>query len=138
MDERRGERLGWTGGLIGGSVWLIVAGLGLLADGRVFPGLAALGAFALVVGFVRYLAPWRHPLTPVWKLYLPFVAFMLLAFQVAVGFETSAVSSPPGPAWMPYQLAFFLLMPLAFFGNKRWADRSAKGDAKPAAVDTLE
>jgi hypothetical protein len=138
MDDRRGEKAGWTWGLIGGSVWLIPAGIGLLADGRVLPGLGALGSFVLVAGLARYLAPWRHPYTPFWKLFLPFVGFMLLALQVALNFDVSIVSDAPVLGWLPYQLAFFLLMPLAFFGNKRWADRSGKKDAKPMHVDMLD
>jgi hypothetical protein len=65
MVERRGEKLGWTLGLLGGSLWMIPASTLLLWSGRITFGLGGLCLFALTVASCVYLAPWEDRELPV-------------------------------------------------------------------------
>ena len=79
MNDRRGEKLGWTLGMLGSTAWMFI-----LAPCAFFAGEWRIGAFALAAGLcvvvlVIQLAPWKHPTTRFWKLLLPPVAVMILA-----------------------------------------------------------
>ena len=60
MAERKGEKIGWTWGWIGGFLWVPILGTVFCAQGKLAAGVVGLLFFGLVVGVVWALSPWRH------------------------------------------------------------------------------
>jgi hypothetical protein len=122
MKNRRGEKLGWTGGLLGGTVWMFIfAAYGFLGGDWRF-GAVALGGGLCVVGLVIHLAPWKHPTTRYWKLFLPPVAVMILTAGVIVicwGHGLSPLN------WVPALLCIFIPLLVPDIRGKRWEDGNA-------------
>jgi len=122
MKDRRGEKLGWTLGLLGGTAWMFI-----LAACEFFAGDWRVGAFALgaglcVVGLVIQLAPWKHPTTRFWKLFLPPVAVIILAASVLVIW---AGGLPPSEWALDLLLVFVLPLLLHGIAWHRWEDGNA-------------
>ncbi len=132
MNDRGKEKLGWTFGLLGGTVWMFI-----LAAVAFFAGEWRVGAFALAaglcaVGLVIHLAPWKHPTTRFWKLYLPPVAVMILAASVLVFWAGHGL----GPSeWVPGLLIGLWPLLLPAIGWRRWADGSAGQKATPGETE---
>ncbi len=132
-DERRSQRLGWTLGFGGGSIWMIGPVLGAFAFGAYRLGLLSLAMLLLNLALIVYLSPWKHPNVPLWKLYFPIVAFQLVwASAVITMYEWYGGQSEglPPMTW----LAVFL--PLLIFGRQRWDQSAAR--PKPVAASFEE
>ncbi len=135
VKARRGEKLGWTGGMLGGTAWMfLLAAFAFLAgEWRIGASVLALGLS--VVGLVIHLAPWRHPATRFWKLFLPPVAVMILAVSVLVTWAGHGLS--PSETWTTL---CFLLVPfwpllLPQIGGRRWEDGNAGKKVVPADAE---
>jgi len=122
--NRRGEKLGWTWGWIGGFVWLPILGTLWVLNGQMLQGISAFTAF--VVGCIAtvFCAPWRHPRTPYWKLLLPVyavlfaaIALMLLLYPGA----TRQIGLNVGNLF----LLLPMLLPFVTLGRRRWEDATA-------------
>lgn len=118
--ERKGERIGWTWGWIGGFLWVAIIGLIFLAQGKFAAGSAGLLIFLLIVWATRHFAPWRHPSTPYWQLMgVQYALFLVSAAWAIWAFGGLAVLAVDG--WMPLWLAP-LFLPIIINGRKTWAD----------------
>lgn len=123
-DDRRGERLGWTLGWMGGFLWVAVLAAVTLARGR--PGAAAAGLALLAAGMalVVLLGPWRHPATPYWKLMLPIYAVFFAAVAWAVWVFAAAWRRDLG-GWNAF-LVLPILLPFGTIGRRRWRDHEPR------------
>ena len=75
--------MGW----IGGFLWVTVVGLVFLVQGKIVQGGAGLLVFVVAIWTTHYFAPWHHPTTPYWRLYLgPYLLFLLTIVWAAWGF----------------------------------------------------
>lgn len=130
-DPRRGQRLGWYGGLLGGSLWMVAPVVAGFASGHAWFGSVALVAAVAVVAMVFALAPWRHPAVRFWKLILPIVAVQLV---VALG--TAAVLEPykPGHLRVVFQFSVLILTPMLVVGRQCWVDGEPKPNAPASRV----
>jgi hypothetical protein len=132
MNNRRGEKLGWTLGLLGGTIWMfIMAAYGLFGGNWRFGAIALAGGLC-VVGLVFHLAPWKHPTTQYWKLYLPPVAVMILTAAVLV------IGFGPGLShinWLPGFLCCFLPLLVPNIRGRRWQDGNASKKISPVQED---
>jgi hypothetical protein len=122
MNDRRGEKLGWTVGMLGGTAWMFI-----LAPCAFFAGEWRIGGFALaagfcVVGLVIHLAPWKHPSTRLWKLFLPPVGVMILTASVLAIWVRHGL---PPSEWAPGLLVGLLALLLPGIGWRRWEDGNA-------------
>ena len=123
MRQRRGEKVGWIAGWLGGFLWLCLLSVLWLVLGRITDGVLGLVLFAAAVAAVLALAPWKHPETRYWKLMLPIYVILVAAAGLCVwcvgGFGKLGLS--------PWSL--FLLMPLlipfATTGARCWKDGDA-------------
>ncbi len=116
-ETRRGEKIGWTVGWLGGFLWLLILSGVWLADGRV--GVAVFGVVLFVgaVGCIVFLAPWHHPRTAYWKLMLP----IYLLFFVAVAMTVAVMGRRTlGLSWWSVLWLLPILLPFATIGSKRW------------------
>ena len=129
MKNRRGEKLGWTFGLLGGTVWMFVLAASGLFGGNWRFGVVALVGGCCVVGLVIRLAPWKHPTTQFWKLFVPPLALMILTAGVLLsgwGHGLSLVDWTPGLLL----IVFPLLIP--DIRARRWEDGDACKKVIPA------
>lgn len=126
---RRGERLGWTWGWIGGFIWVAVLSLVFLVQRKVGPGLVGVLLTGAAVGIVLFVAPWRYPKTPYWKLMLgPYGMFFLaIAWAVwAFGGHESLDLNGWNLLWLIPALS-----PFGLLSNKRWEDSSGSPKEPP-------
>jgi len=70
MVDRRGEKIGWLAGWIGGFSWIAILSIIFMAKGQWASGCVGLLLLLAAWSTVVYLSPWRHPKTPYWKLML--------------------------------------------------------------------
>ena len=123
MKKRKSEKIGWIGGWLGGFVWLCLLSVLWLVQGRITGGVLALGMFAVAVGAVVALAPWKHPETRYWKLMLPVYALLAasLGLCIWIGLEVDKLGLSP---WS-LMLLMPLLLPFATVGARCWKDGDA-------------
>lgn len=129
MKNRRGEKLGWIFGLLGGTVWMFVlAAYGLFGGNWRF-GAIALGGGLLVVGLLIQLAPWKNPTTRYWKLFLPPIEVMILTAGVLITCWGHGLSTLN---WIPIFLCIFLPFAVSDIRSRRWEDGNGGKNVIPA------
>ncbi len=129
MKNRGGEKLGWTGGMLGGTIWMFILAAYAFFAGEWRIGASVLVAALCVVGLVIQLAPWKHPATRFWKLFLPPVAAMVLAASVLMTWAGHGL--PPSETWttLLFLLVAFWPLLLPKIGGRRWEDGNAGKNA---------
>lgn len=118
--RRRGEKLGWTLGWIGGFIWLAALAVMFLLQARWAPGIIGLLLLALAVAAIVLLAPWRHPEKPYRVLMLgPYAVFFL-----SVAWALWAFGGPAraGLNWWSLLWLTIIVLPLFQAGNKKWKE----------------
>ncbi len=119
-ETRRGEKIGWTAGWLGGFAWVAILAAVFLFRHRPLQGAAGLGLAVLALFAVLRFAPWRHPDTPYWKLMLPVYAVLFLAVAWAVW--AFGGWGAIGLEWWNLSGFLPLLMPLGAVGRRSWND----------------
>lgn len=122
--SRRGEKIGWTWGWIGGFVWLLVLGSLWLLNGQMLQGVCAVAAFAVGCVATVLTAPWRHPRTPYWKLLLPVYIVLFAAIALMLRLYPGAASQF-GINAGNLLLLLPMLLPFVTLGRRRWDDSPA-------------
>ncbi len=130
MATRRGEKIGWTAGWLGGFLWVAALSFLFLFQGKFLPGITGLALFGLAAAAIVALAPWRHPATPYWKL-------MLLPYALFLASAAWAVWSwggPGGAGFHAWNGLWILpaLIPLGSAGRRKWADGEVGPDREGA------
>jgi hypothetical protein len=120
MARRTGEKIGWVAGWSGGFIWVIVLSVIFLIQNKMTQGLLGLLLVGLAAISIVSLAPWRHPLTPYWKLMAPVYLFFFGAVLWAVWAYSDINDS--GLSWWSLVFLFPLLFPLGTMGKKTWND----------------
>ncbi len=119
MDNRGGEKWGWIGGILGGSVWVpAVSGVCLL-HGRVLQCLIGLLLTCVMTAVVLASTPWKHPDTPYWKLMLP----VYVVLFTSIAWALWPYDQEQGISWWSILLLLPLLTPFMTIGRMRWNDR---------------
>lgn len=121
-SRRTGEKVGWTGGWTGGFLWLLILSVVRLVQGRITSGIVGLGLFALAVGAILLLAPWRHPSTRQWKLMLP--VYLVFFASIAWAVWASGGLEQVGLNRWSFFWVLPCLIPLWTAGDRRWEDRN--------------
>jgi len=135
MRDRRGEKLGWTLGMLGGTAWMFIVAACALFAGEWRIGAFALAAGLCVVGLVTYLAPWKHPTTRFWKLFLPPIAVIILAASILMTWAGHVL--PPSETWRNVLFLFVVLWPMLLpsVGRRRWDDGKVGKKVIPAEAE---
>ncbi len=120
MDPRRGEKIGWTGGWLGGFVWVLILSLVFAVQGNWRTALSGLIVVGLAVAAVLFGAPWRHPTTPYWRLML--APYGLFLGSVAWAFLTYGGMAETGFGLMQWLLLLLPLIPLGQHARRTWQD----------------
>lgn len=126
MTNRRGEKIGWTGGWLGGFIWVAILSVVFLVQGQILKGLVGIALTLLAVVTIVSLAPWRFPQTPYWKLMVgPYAMFFL---SIVWGVWSYGGLSALGLSWWNLFLLLPLLFPLGSQSKRTWADGETHPD----------
>ena len=123
--QRRGEKIGWLAGWLGGFIWLAILSLIWLIQGRTVAGIAGMFLFALAVITIHRCSPWRHPATAYIRLMLPIYALLLAAIGLCVWLMEDAGRC--GFKWPSVLALTPAALPLIIAGRRRWND----GESRP-------
>ena len=115
--SRKGEKIGWTVGWIGGFIWILVFAFILFFQGSVIYGVIAFVLFSLATISIIKLSPWKHPDAKYWKLMVPIYSIFLISIifiiYVLNGFDD--LSKIQYGLWI-----FPCLSPIFILRNKKW------------------
>jgi phosphatidylserine synthase len=115
--DRRGEKIGWTGGWIGGFAWVLVFAILWIFQGRLIYGVTAAVLFFLAIISIVKLSPWKYPDTKYWKLMMPIYSI----FLVSVIFIIYALNGFHDLSKIQYGLWLLpCFSPILIMGNKKW------------------
>lgn len=126
---RRGEKLGWSVGWLGAFLWVAVVAVVFLFHNAPGKGVGGLLLFGAAVAVIHVSAPWRHPLTPYWKLVLfPYALFCLSLGWALWAFD--GVRALDLNWWNAFWLIPALL-PLGLLSKRKWAESDPKPGELP-------
>jgi len=114
-----GPRLGWLLGGLGSLLWLPIMAVVWMVKGSL---LLPLIAFAVCLAGVVYLflfAPWRHPTTPIRRIYLGLLGILLAEAVIAILQYRDSITLDQGlllPVLWVFVIPFFSL------GRKSWSE----------------
>lgn len=120
--KRRGMKIGWFIGWLGGFGWYGLLSAYWLFQNKLSEGLIELLIFIISILVIQMATPWKHPDTKYWILMLPlyFLFFSSYIFSVYLigGIEYLGLNritlSPVIPS----------LLPLFIIGNRTWDSKS--------------
>lgn len=123
--NRRGEKIGWIAGWTGGFIWVAILSVVFLCRNKF--GQGALGFLLCLAALAvsLFFAPWRHPLTPYWKLMLAPYGMFFLSIGWAIWSYGSLASL--GFNWWNLLWLVPALSPFGFLSNRKWAEFDAQG-----------
>ncbi len=125
--NRRGEKIGWIGGWLGGFVWVAILSVIFLVQHKCIQGISGLAVVGVAVACIVLFAPWRHPATPYWKLMIP-LYILLFASVVWVIWAFGSAKDSGLTSWN-LLLILPLLIPFGTVGRRKWSD--ANGQTGP-------
>lgn len=129
-QKRTGEKAGWIGGWTGSFIWVIILA-GLLFYRQKFEQ-GLVGTLLILTAFtaVTYYAPWRHPVTPYWKLMLaPYALFFIAMTWAAWSFGGMEAL---GLNWWNLLWLLPALSPFGLLSNRRWTQPSTRSGDESA------
>lgn len=128
-EARYGEKVGWTGGWMGGFLWVLVLSLVFFHQTKSGPALWGLFLCVAAAGAVVSFAPWRHPSTPYWRLMLApygvFLAAVVWAFWAFGGVRNAGLS------WWSLLWLIPVLSPFGMLSRRTWAENGSRHPASP-------
>lgn len=120
--QRTGEKWGWIGGWSGAFIWVLVVSSIVLAHGKVVEGVIGFGLAGAAALAIVFIAPWRFPDTPYWKLMLPVYALLMTSIAWAIwsydGLQTLGINR-----WSVFIL-IPMFLPVAIAGKRTWNSAS--------------
>lgn len=122
--ERRGEKIGWTLGWMGGFIWVAILSVVLLGQHKSVQGVSGMVLYLAACAVSLSVAPWRHPSTRYWKLMLaPYGMFFL-----SIGWAVWSYGglTPLGFNWWNLLWIVPSLSPFGFLNDRRWAESEAQ------------
>lgn len=118
MIDRKGEKIGWIGGWLGGFIWLGLLSVVWLFQNKMSGGILGIVVFTVAIMGIIATAPWKHPNTKYWKLMLPiyllFFISIALCINVYGGFESI------GLKWTAFFWVIPCLIPFITTGRRTW------------------
>jgi hypothetical protein len=120
MGERTGEKLGWSLGWLGGFLWILILSMVFLVQGKRLFGLIGLLLFTVAATIVFFLAPWRYPSAPFWKLIAPL--YMVFFGSIVWAFWVFEPVDGLGLSWWSVVWIMPFLLPFGLMRNRRWND----------------
>lgn len=129
--ERRGEKIGWTAGWIGGFIWVAALSLVFVYQNKFGQGVVGMLVTVAALITIFFFAPWKHPSTPYWKLMAAPYGVFLLAIGWAVwsygGLEHLGLN------WWNFLWIIPALSPFGFLSHRKWAESDDRHADEPEA-----
>jgi len=124
MTSRKGEKIGWTAGWLGGFLWVAALSAIFLFQGKWMAGLTGITLLCAASVSIIFFAPWRYPSLPYWKLliipYGLFFASVAWAVWAYGGIEATGMDE-----WALLWLVP-LLIPFGTLSRRRWSDSDTR------------
>ncbi|MEJ5228279.1 hypothetical protein [Thermodesulfovibrio sp.] len=121
---RKGEKIGWVGGLCGGFLFVPIISIIFLFQNKWTQGLTGLFLTLSISFVILYFVPWRFTKTPYWKLLLPIYGMFILAGLWMLWSFTAFQSYEFKWSDIWWVLWFFLIMLFPIlnknFRNRKW------------------
>jgi hypothetical protein len=114
-----GPKIGWLGGFLGASLWLVILAAVHLVNRDLWGGLLGLFFYLVCLGCIFSLRPWKYPQTPLWKLYTATLAPLLVAAGWFYWREYPLNLSFSG-ILRAVSLLTVLFLPVILHGRKTW------------------
>lgn len=128
MEGRTGEKIGWTGGWIGGFLWVGVLSVVFIYQGKHLQGSLGLSLVCIAFVTIVFFAPWRFPETPYWK--IMFAPYGLFFLSVIWAIWSYGGVESAGLKWWNLLWLLPVLTPWASMSKRKWSDLSVKqGDS---------
>ena len=122
MKNRKGEKIGWIGGWLGGFIWLGLLSAVWIFQNKIINGVLGIILFTVAIIIIFMLAPWKHPNTKYWKLMLPIYSLFFISIFLCIYFYGGLKSA--GLNWMSFFWIIPCLIPFATIGNRKWNDNA--------------
>ncbi|WP_028324886.1 hypothetical protein [Desulfatirhabdium butyrativorans] len=117
--DRKGEKIGWTAGWLGGFIWVLALSLVFLYQGKVAQGLLGILLSGVAIIAILHFSPWRHQTTLYWKLMLAPYGLFFLSIVWAVrsygGLEAIGLN------WWNLLWLIPCLSPFGMLSNRKWS-----------------
>ena len=120
MNMRKGEKIGWTGGWMGGFIWVLALSILFFFQGKVISGLSGLIILVLAVFSILYYSPWRHPSTYYWKLMV--APYLLFLVGVVWSVWSFGGLSDSGLKWWNFLWLLWIVTPAMILSKRRWEE----------------
>lgn len=115
---RKGEKIGWIAGWLGGFSAVLALSIVWLAQGIVGWGVAGLLLFAVAAAAILRLSPWRFPQVRYWKLMAPiYVLFLGSVVLAIVAFDAVSYARTH---WYTFAWILPCFTPLLTMGWRTW------------------
>lgn len=121
MPDRTGEKIGWTAGWMGGFIWVVILSIIFIIQNKTLQGFMGIIIVCIAFAVIILFAPWRHPLTPFWKLMTaPYVIFLVSAAWAIWSYGATIENMDLN--WWNVFLIAPIFIPFATAGKRKWAD----------------
>lgn len=122
--NRKGEKIGWIGGWLGGFIWLGLLSAAWLIQNKLNEGLIGLALLIIAIITIICSAPWKHPNTKYWQLMLPIYLLFFISIAISIffygGFERV------GLTWTSFFWVIPCLIPIATIGKRTWNNNTVE------------
>lgn len=116
--ERKGEKIGWICGWLGGFIWLGLLSIMWFFQSKISYGIIGIALFIISVIIINIVAPWKHPDTKYWKLMIPI--YLLLFISIVVNIIFWGGMEKTGLKWASFFWIFSIIIPFFTLGNMTW------------------
>ena len=123
--NRRGEKIGWIGGWMGGFIWLIILSVVWIIQNKISNGALGIILFTVAIILILRYAPWKNPDTKYWKLMLPIYSVFFISIALCIYLYGGLRSV--GLNWMSFFWLIPCLIPFVTMGNRTWKINDSQG-----------
>jgi len=116
--NRKGEKIGWIGGWLGGFIWLALLSVVWILQNQISNGIIGIVVFTVAIMAIIATAPWKHPNTKYWKLMLPI--YFLFFISIALCIYLYGGLEGIGLKWTALFWVIPCLIPFITTGSRTW------------------
>jgi len=131
MQNRKGEKIGWTAGWMGGFIWVAALSILFLLQGQYKQGVLGLALTGIAMISIVFLSPWRFPSTPYWKLMV--VPYGMFFSSIVWCIWSYGGLKAAGLNWWTLLWLLPLLTPIGILSQRKWKDFGQQSPPSPAA-----
>jgi hypothetical protein len=131
MENRKGEKIGWTAGWMGGFIWVAALSILFFFQGQYKQGVLGMALTGVAMMSIVFLSPWRFPSTPYWKLML--VPYGMFFSSIVWCIWSYGGLAAAGLNWWNLLWLVPLLTPVGILSHRKWKDSGQQSSPSQAA-----